>query len=494
MKGPLFYSVTLSFFGGTLFASCVPVSRSACLIIILISIMALAYGKWGRRSCRPIAPGVTVVVAVFFACASGMERMSASGVGDHALDSRVGTRVVLEGIVCAEPERKEVTQRFCFQPEQSTDRVFVSSDRYPAFAYGDRLRVTAVLESPENFLTYDGGPEFDYVSYLAKDGVRYVMKRSSVQLIDRNQGNILLSSLIGLKSKFMGSVEGAMPEPHASLVAGILLGEKGSLPQDVDDDFRRSGLTHILVLSGSNVSVVAENLVRVFSFLPRLIGLGAGAASIVLFALMTGASSTTIRASIMALVVVLSRGVGRRYDVVRALTCAALGMVLQNPRILAFDIGFQLSFLATLSLIYVSPIVSCWFARVPERLGLREILVTTVATQIFTLPFILYAMGEISVISLVTNILVLPCVSWAMLGGFIVGVVGFINPALALPFVAGTTALISYMLEVVGFFGPLPFAALRLSIGEPVLILTYVFYVWFIARWRQRNSSRQLTS
>ncbi len=494
MKGPLFYSLTLSFFMGTLFASHVPVPRSVCMGFMSVCAFLYAYARWVRVGCRSAPPAVFTIVCSIFICAFGMERISAAGIHDHVLDPSLGFTVVLEGVVCAEPEMKEVTQRFCFQPDGSIDRVSVSTDRYPEYAYGDRLRVEATLELPENFFTYEGGPEFDYVSYLAKDDVRYVMKRARVEILARSQGNTLVSALITLKSAFMENIEVTMPEPHASLVAGILLGEKGSLPQDVSDDFRRSGLTHILVLSGSNVSVVAESLVRAFSFLPRSLGLGAGAVSIVLFALMTGASSTTIRASVMTLVVILVRGVGRRYDVVRALTCAAFIMVLQNPRILAFDIGFQLSFLATLALIYVSPIVAEWMTWVPERFGLREILVTTVATQIFTLPFILYAMGEISIISLVTNVLVLPCVPWVMLGGFLVGMMGFASASLAMPFVMATSLLISYMLEVVAYFGPLPFAAIRLSIGEPLLVLAYASYVYFIVRWRRRNSSRQLTS
>src|SRR5690606_38185089 len=134
-----------------------------------------------------------------------------------------------------------------------------------------------------------------------------------------------------------------------------------------------------------------ENLVKAFSFLPRSLGLASGAGSIVLFAIMTGASATTIRASIMALVVILARGAGRRYDVTRALTFAAVLMVAENPRILAFDIGFQLSFLATLALIFVSPLVSDRLSFVSERFQLREILSTSISTQLFTAPFILYA-------------------------------------------------------------------------------------------------------
>lgn len=487
MKGPLFYSIALSFFAGVFLASRLHVDGDVLVILGMISIIVLMCLIAVRKGEVSRAVMIAVVSCSFF---TGFIRSSLAGIHDHALDGRVGKSATVAGIICAEPERKDVTQRFCFAPDDSPDRIMVSSDRYPEYRYGDRLSITAKLELPENFLTYESGPEFDYVSYLAKDDIRYVMKKPKVRLMERGKGSAVVSALISIKGAFMGNINRSMPEPHASLVAGLLLGEKGSLPQDVNDDFRRSGLTHILVLSGSNVSVVAENLVRAFSFLPRALGQGMGAVSIVLFAIMTGASSTTVRASLMALVVILARGVGRRYDVVRALSLAAFAMVMQNPRILAFDIGFQLSFLATLALIYVSPIVTGWLAFVPERFGLREILVTTVATQIFTLPFTLYAMGEISIISLITNVLVLPCVSWAMLGGFMVGTFGFMHPIFAWPAMMATSVLVSYMMEVVGFFGPLPFAAIRLSIGGPLLVVVYSFYIFFIWRWRRRNSTR----
>ncbi len=490
MKGPLFYSLTLTFFAGVFVGSMFSPDSGMLLCAVSLSLMSLLYLWRGRRSSAyPLAFGMCIGVVFAFAC--GAIRSTTAGVREHPLDVLMNESVSVKGIVCGEPEGKDVTQRFCFHPDGTRDRIMVSSDRYPEYRYGDFLLVTATLEGPENFLTYEGGPEFDYVSYLAKDDIRYVMRKPRIDIIERDRGNVIVSALISVKKSFMSHIERGTPEPHASLVVGILLGEKGSLPKDVSDDFRRSGLTHILVLSGSNVSVVAESLVKTFSFLPRALGQGFGAISIVLFAIMTGASSTTIRASVMALVVILARGIGRRYDVVRGLTCAAFLMVLQNPRVLVFDIGFQLSFLATLALIYVSPIVAEWLAFVPERFGLREILVTTIATQIFTLPFILYSMGEISIISLVTNVLVLPSVPWVMFGGFMVGTFGFIHHLAALPATFVTSVLVEYMIEVVGLFGPLPFAAMRLSIGEPLLVIVYVFYILFIWRWRQRSSSRQ---
>lgn len=411
--------------------------------------------------------------------------------GAHPLDISIGKKVQLKGVICTEPDQKELTQRFCFEPYKSKDKIIVNAPRFPKYEYGDELWLSGTLKLPENFEAYEGGPEFDYVSYLGKDDIRYTMSRPQVKKLSAGKGSWLVSRLIDIKNAFMDRIEVLLPEPYSSLVGGLLLGEKGTLPQDVNDNFKRSGLTHILVLSGSNVTVVAESLLRMFSFLPRIIGQSLGGFSIVLFALMTGASATTIRATFMALIGLLSRGIGRKYDVVRALTLAAFVMLIQNPRILVFDISFQLSFLATLAIIYVSPLVKERLSFVTEKFGVRETLAMTISSQIFTLPFILFKMGEISVIALIPNLLVLPTVSYAMLLGFITGIVGLVSTTVAWPFAWITRLILTYMIKIVTLFGSLSFATVRITLGPIFLFVSYAIYTAIlIYLWRRRNSSQ----
>jgi len=420
----------------------------------------------------------------------GVYRMEISKTDDHPLDQSIGKKIELSGFISNESEIGNTNQKFRFKPNEYRDQIIISVPFYPKYEYGDVLTISGTMKLPENFESYFGGPEFDYVSYLAKDDIRYVMNHPKVVLVSGNVGNPIISILIKIKQKFMANIERNMPEPHASLVAGILLGEKGSLPTELRDDFRRSGLTHILVLSGSNVSIVATTLMIVFSFLPRVLGQSMGVISIIFFALMTGASATTVRASIMAMVVILSHRVGRDYDVARALLIAAFLMLIMNPRILVWDIGFQLSFLSTLALVCVSPIISEKIQWVTSKFQLREILSTTLSTQIFIMPFMLYSMGEVSVISVITNILVLPTVPWSMFSGFIVGIVGFFGYFITLPFAWITDLLLSWMILVVSFFGKLPFAAMRMSIGVLFLIFIYAVYTFLIYRWRKKSFSR----
>lgn len=488
MRGSTFHGLCISFLSGVIAASLLPMRfamlGAAPLMLGWLWILV--------RKPRDMRRALLLPVLVLVYCL-GVIRYAATETTEHPLDRFLEETAAFQGRICAEPEDRELDQRFCFDPDEGDDRILVRTPRFPRYRYGDRLALTGKIELPENFEAYEGGPEFDYVSYLKKDSIRYVMSRPKAAYAGEQDADPVTRFLIWAKNSFTATVERLMPEPAASLVGGILLGENGSLPQDVADDFKRTGLTHILVLSGSNVTVVAESLLQAFSFLPRAYAQWLGAGTIVLFAVMTGASTTTVRATFMALIGLLARGTGRRYDVMRALSIAGVIMVALNPRILAFDISFQLSFLATLAIIYMSPLVKERLGWVTERFGIRETLAMTLGTQIFTLPFIVNRMGEISVVALVPNLLVLPLVPYAMLGGFVAGMVGIASEPIALPFAWATRAMLEYAVFVVDIFGGLSFATTKARFGAPLMALSYAamgLLIWR-AEARRRNSSRQ---
>ena len=479
MSNHVFYGIFLSFFAGVFVASFVHIGATFVFIVLItmtcLLVLSVKYSRF-----------ILYFICFFFFC-FGAYRLEISKTDFHPLDLRLGQKITLRGFVSGEPEEKDTTQRFFFKPDDSTDKIIVFTALYPRYEYGEALKIVGTLKFPENFESYPDGPEFDYVAYLSKDGVRYIINRPFISKLGKNRGNLTISFLIKIKRAFMDNIERLMPEPHSSLVAGILLGEKGALPPNLREDFRRSGLTHILVLSGSNVTIVAENLMNIFSFLPRALAHSLGALSIILFALMTGASATTVRASIMALIVIMSRRAGRDYNVSRALIVAGLLMLVQNPRILVFDIGFQLSFLSTLALIYVSPIIMEKLPFITEKFQIRQIISATISTQIFILPFMLYKMGEVSIISLITNLLVLPLVPWSMFTGFMTGFFGFFSDYIVLPIAWATDIILSWMIFVVSFFGELPFASIKMIITSPMLFLAYVFLTFWIVWFHKKK-------
>jgi len=373
--------------------------------------------------------------------------------------------------------------------EVSSGDVLIIGNRYPEYSYGDSLRIVGTLKKPENFEVYAGGPVFDYVSYLYKDGVRYTMYRPKIEKVGEGEGNPIVSLLYSVKNRFSQSIERVLDEPESSLLLGLLTGDKTSLGKDVLDDFRRAGLSHIIVLSGYNVTIVAENLMRAFSYVSVALSPLFGVVSIILFALMTGASATTVRASIMALLFILSRRISRRYDVSRALLFAAFLMVLHSPRILVFDVSFQLSVLATIAIIYVAPLARVHLAWVTERYMLRDIVSATVSTQIFVLPYILHVMGTLSLVSIASNTLVLPFVPLAMFSGFVTGMIGFISPFFAMPLGWVSDIVLTYIVKVAHISASVPFATVQLSLPLVATIALYVVFAFLLFRiYRKRPS------
>lgn len=195
---------------------------------------------------------------------------------------------------------------------------------------------------------------------------------------------------------------------------------------------------------------------------------------------MTGASSTAIRAGIMATIMLLGKMTGRKYDAGRALVIAALLMIAYDPRVLV-DMSFQLSFIATGGVLFVTAKVLNWFKFLPLRFGIRENMATTVAATIAVLPILLYLTGIFSIVSIPANILILLFIPAAMLLIFITGMIGFISPLLSIAFGYVSYLLLLYILSVIHFFGTLSFASMTIQ-SFPLLltIIIYAFLLWWV--------------
>lgn len=405
--------------------------------------------------------------------------------GDPLLNNKIGNTVSVRGIISEEPDMRgdhtnltvDVTELNVTEEKHSIKtRALIVTDRYPSWNYGDEVSVTGKLLLPKNFENEDTGRSFDYVSYLAKDGIFYQLIRPDISRIGEGKGNVVKRNLLALKRAFLDRVSRVIPEPESSLLGGLLVGAKQSLGKDLLNDFRTAGVIHIVVLSGYNLTIVAEAIMRFFSFAPRMTSLMLGGGSIVLFSIMTGAGATVVRASIMALLALLARATGRIYEITLTLLFAGFVMLLYNPKILIFDPSFQLSFLATLGLIHGAPLLEKHLKFFPKTFGLRDIVSATLATQIFVLPLLLYMMGNFSIVSLPVNLLILPFIPLTMLFGFLAGIAGFISIFLSFPFAFIAHLFLWYELKVVEVAAAIPFA----SIGGLALSGLIMFFVYVI--------------
>jgi len=276
-------------------------------------------------------------------------------------------------------------------------------------------------------------------------------------------------------------LESSLGEPYAALASGLIVGEKSALGKKLLEDFRKVGLIHIVVLSGYNITIVADAMRRLLVFLPRVWGIFIGGVGMAMFGVLVGGGATVVRSCLMASIALLADLIRRDYSVIRALFFVGLLMLIQNPLILLHDPSFQLSFLATLGLIILASPIEKHITFITERFGIRGIVASTIATQIFVSPYILYMMGQISIIGMIVNILVLPFIPLTMLFGSLVGIIGIFSLSLAQPFAWCSHFLLSYELFIVKHFAYLPFASAR--VGTFSFWWVVGFYVTFAVIW-----------
>jgi competence protein ComEC len=413
-------------------------------------------------------------------------------------------KATILGTIAGEPEEKETSVRYVVRAEQidgvpvagRQPEVLVSADPYPQFEYGDQVELEGSAEAPEPFET-EQGRTFDYPSYLASKGIGTVMHRARLAKLPRQESRSLKRYLLRGKRAFLLNLEAVIPEPAASLGGGILAGKASPLGERLDGAFRTVGLSHITVLSGYNVTIVADTVLRLLSFLPRTMSLWFAGSGILIFVLTVGGGTTVVRACVMSFTLLLARFANRTYDAFRALLLAGAAMLLHNPLLLLHDASFQLSFLATFGLITLSPAVSrmCAGVRMPE--WLREVLVSTIAAQAAVLPLLLFMSGRLSLVSLPANVFVLPFMPAAMLLTFITGLAVFISPIVALfpGILAGS--LLRYMILLAETGRQLPFAELTIPhlSGWGMTAIYGVWIVgWAIKTGRLRNSVRSPAS
>ncbi len=487
MNGTLFYTGIIGLTSGIFARSFFDVGMEGVYAAVLISLVLGAAWRQRARDHTSFLFVTSVFVLLF---GIGMFRMDVSESQVSPLSSRVGETGVLEGIVVREPDARESSVHL-YVKEKETDALFlVTTNPFSDVAYGDTVTVRGTLEVPESFET-DTGRTFNYPGYLKAKGVSEMVSFGNVEVLETGGGNVVIHTLLRIKHAFMDALERSMSEPGVGLGEGMLLGVKRAIGEDLGETFRVVGIIHIVVLSGYNIMIVADFVMRILGhfFFPRT-RLILGVMSIVLFALMVGLSATVVRASIMAVLVLIARNSGRTYAVMRALAFTGVIMFMHNPYLLAFDPGFQLSFLATLGLVLLSPQLEVRFTRIPEFV--RGHLATTIGTQLFVLPILLFSMGALSIVSVLVNVLVLPLVPYAMLATFITGIAGFVSETLGTIVGFGVNLVLTYIVRVAEFFATIPYAELGVPAFPFILVVVlYILLGFFTYRLSSTGTSNR---
>ena len=458
-KSKIFSLLLLSFVGGVFLCSIIkipPVYTGGILIFAFLVLIAAIFSVSGRKN--KIIFGICILIFAFGVWRS-FEVFSYRGKA-NIKNFDTGKKIIFSGKIIEEPDRRSNFSQYILESE-TLGRVLIKTNLYPEYFYGDILKLNGRAKPPVRRLADSG---FDYQNYLAKDNVFLISQYPEITLINRPVNKDFYGHLLGIKKSFIDIINKVLLEPQASFLSALLVGARRTLPSDLVDAFNRTGTSHIVAISGYNISIISIMLFNFLSYLllPRrlifwLVGIG-----LVLFTLIAGAGASVVRAAIMGGLLILAKREGRSYQITNAIIFAGAAMLFFNPYLLRYDAGFQLSFLATLGLVYLAPHFNKWFSRLPNFWSFRANLAATLSAQIMTLPIILFGFGRFSLIAVLANVLILPVVPLTMLFGFLAGLTGFISLKIAAIFILPAWFMLSYQIWVVKILSLLPFASISL--------------------------------
>lgn len=362
------------------------------------------------------------------------------------------------------------------------------------FSYSDRIEVTGYLSSPVERRNFHG---FDYRRYLMLKQIGSYMsaKRHAIRVLEKGAGDWLLTGLIiPLREHILAMFDKHLHGDAKPLVAGLLIGETRFIPPRVYNWFKDTGTLHLLAVSGSNVAVVAGTLMLLMRLagLPRRLVLGLSLVVVFIFCQLSFNQPSVVRASLMIAVVLVGKIIYHKARLLNVISVAAFLILLFDPMML-YDVGFQLSFAATFSLIYflsgVMPAASGRpsFWRTILNYGLM-ILLSSLVVQLMIAPILAYYFGTIPLVTFVSNLLLVPMASIAVMLAILLSVFGavpFLSVALAVP----TDWLLSATIRLVEFFASLPIAKLTISAPEvPHIVFYYATLFALYAVYRSRRS------
>jgi competence protein ComEC len=397
-------------------------------------------------------------------------------------------RCSFAAVVESSATKSESTQKFVVRPlvDGVSTMVLVTAPVYPEFAIGSTVLVQGVVEAPQSIVPHNGGTSFDYKSYLLVHSVGSVTYFPNIELID-SRAHTLVHALGRFKESNVASLRQYLIGNEALLASGMLFGD-AAFPVELTKEFRASGLSHVVVLSGFNIAILISTVFFLLSIVPLVIRVVASLGFVTLFVMMVGAEVSVMRAVLMACISLLAVIVGRGYVAKQALCITLFAVVLYHPFALLHDASLHLSFLATAGILYLVPIFNTLFPESKFR-SLRELFVTTCAAYIATLPYIAFAFGSVSVYALLSNMVVLPFVGVGMLLSFLVVVCAFFSTSLALGVALLCKLILSYMLWVAHAVSSLPFATLALKGDVHTVIVMYIGICLFVYLCSRKNNS-----
>jgi len=361
---------------------------------------------------------------------------------------------------------------------KNTHDVMVRVPLYPRYAKGEAVVLTGKITTIKNTYQHLDKKFFDYKQYLHIHDIGSEMFFPRIERLHRvDKRPDFISRLELIRQKSMHTLSLYVHEPSASLASGMLFGAS-TFSKEMLATFRTSGLSHIVVVSGFNLAVLVSCILFILYIVPLTLRVILAIGVMILFVIMVGAEASIVRASIMTTFALLALLVGRGHVAKHALLLSLFCIVIYKPESILYDASLHLSFLATAGILYASDALSHRLHRITSK-TYREIIATTCAAYLATLPYVMYTFGSVSIYALLANIIVLPLVPMTMILSCVTLFASLISETLARLSGYVTTFFADIIISVARFTESLPYASYEMEVSRMGMVSLYLLMIGF---------------
>ncbi|MDD3292874.1 MAG: ComEC/Rec2 family competence protein [Candidatus Pacebacteria bacterium] len=373
--------------------------------------------------------------------------------------------ISFSGIICKEPQLDYDKQKIVVCVDNS--KISISANVFPEYDYGDKIQIKGKIKKPGMI------EDFDYEGYLLKDGITAYMSYPQIKVIDKDQGNFFMNSILLFKKRMSQEIQKQLTLDKEAILEATILGNTIKMSDSLKQKLSLSGLSHAIAISGAHIVLFAGIIMEV------LFLLGLWKREVLIFSIFfilfyvifVGAPASALRSGFMIGLIYFAQIFERNTSNLRILFLAGLIILLINPLLLRYDLGFQLSFLATLGIIVLGSVFNYWLRGINIK-WLREVLAMTISAQIFVLPILVINFGYFSLISLVSNILVFAVLPVIMILGILFPLLGLVSSFLSWIGAMVLSIFLSYLIIVIDCSAMFPLAKLEIPI-----LLFFILYI-----------------
>jgi len=432
------------------------------LAILLTMFLLAIYSKNKRLK-------ILAILLIFFLL--GFLRAELSSWKKSTYKNYYDQKVYFKAYIVKDPETyKQKFKRITLKPENRKQLLLTTLYTRDQYFYGDYVFVSGKIKEPNS------AGDFNYKRYLESKNIYAQISAPDIFVLTPAKGisfkyNPAIYWSLKFKHWVYKQFQQRLPKEQAGLLVSFLVGQKELLSEKTITEFTKAGLAHIIAVSGFTLTLILLFCNKLGVYIGKKKAWAICLAVAFLYIVMADFAAGVIRAALMSGIFVLGQSLGRQYALLPALALTASFLVLQNPLIIKYDIGFMLSFLSILGILFFVPAIEMFLEKlhIPKKFEIQSIIATTLAAEISTIPLTLYYFQQFSVVAPISNLLILPMLPVSLALGYLVclPLIGFLTAKLLL-------IPLNYSLLVVSKLAALKYSTLNFSISNTVLIITYI--------------------